>query len=213
LRIQEVEKQVGITRKNIRFYEEEGLLKPLRNPENGYRDYSEADVKLLRKIRLLRKLDVPLESIRKLFREEEKLGDCLQAQIQSFEKRQEDLRRMRELCSLLRQQEQSLDSLDPQHWEERILQMEEEGVCFVDLKAQDKKRKRRAPLISAAVMILLMGMLAATFLWGARVDPIPVGILVIFLAVPLAVIAGVLLALRARMKEIEKGEEDAASEY
>lgn len=38
MRINEVERRVGVTKKNIRFYEEEGLLKPGRNAENGYRE-------------------------------------------------------------------------------------------------------------------------------------------------------------------------------
>ena len=39
MKINEVEKLIGITKKNIRFYEEQGLLSPSRNRENGYRDY------------------------------------------------------------------------------------------------------------------------------------------------------------------------------
>ena len=39
VKINEVEAQVGITKKNIRFYEEQGLLHPRRSTENGYRDY------------------------------------------------------------------------------------------------------------------------------------------------------------------------------
>ena len=35
MKINEVEKIVGITKKNIRFYEEQKLLSPLRNRENG----------------------------------------------------------------------------------------------------------------------------------------------------------------------------------
>ena len=35
LKINEVEALVGITKKNIRFYEEKGLLSPSRNSENG----------------------------------------------------------------------------------------------------------------------------------------------------------------------------------
>ena len=44
MKINEVEALVGITKKNIRFYEAEGLLAPRRNSENGYRDYGEAEV-------------------------------------------------------------------------------------------------------------------------------------------------------------------------
>ena len=60
MKINEVERLVGITKGNIRFYEKEGLLAPGRNSENGYRDYSEADVVWLKKIKLLRQLDAIL---------------------------------------------------------------------------------------------------------------------------------------------------------
>ena len=36
MKINQVEELVGITKKNIRFYEEQGLLNPDRDPENGY---------------------------------------------------------------------------------------------------------------------------------------------------------------------------------
>lgn len=48
MKINEVEAAVGVTKKNIRFYEEEGLISPRREPGNGYRSYSEADVERLR---------------------------------------------------------------------------------------------------------------------------------------------------------------------
>ena len=66
MKINEVEALVGITKKNIRFYEEKGLLTPRRNSENGYREYEARDVEQLRQIKLLRKLGVPLEEIRQM---------------------------------------------------------------------------------------------------------------------------------------------------
>ena len=66
MKINEVEALVGITKKNIRFYEEQGLLSPRRNSENGYRDYGQEEVDTLRQIKLLRKLGVPLEEIRRM---------------------------------------------------------------------------------------------------------------------------------------------------
>ena len=59
MKINEVEAAVGVTKKNIRFYEEEGLITPGREPGNGYRSYSQTDVERLRRIKLLRKLDEP----------------------------------------------------------------------------------------------------------------------------------------------------------
>ena len=64
MKIHEVEALVGVTKKNIRFYEQEGLLNPSRS-NNGYRDYSPEDVKTLQQIKLLRKLDIPLEEIKR----------------------------------------------------------------------------------------------------------------------------------------------------
>ena len=61
MKINEVEQQVDITKKNIRFYEQQGLLSPKRNMENGYRDYSEEDVTELKKIKMLRKLSLPID--------------------------------------------------------------------------------------------------------------------------------------------------------
>ena len=50
MKINEVEKIMGITKKNIRFYEKEGLLCPNRNKENGYREYSSYDILKLKKL-------------------------------------------------------------------------------------------------------------------------------------------------------------------
>ena len=61
--IKELEERTGMTRANIRFYESEGLLSPARR-ENGYRDYSEEDVKTLEKIKLLRELHLDIDTIR-----------------------------------------------------------------------------------------------------------------------------------------------------
>ena len=47
MKINEVEERVGITKRNIRFYEKEGLLTPQRNSDNGYRDYGEEEVEVL----------------------------------------------------------------------------------------------------------------------------------------------------------------------
>ena len=43
--INEVQYKVGLTKKSIRYYESEGLLKPKRNNNNDYREYDETDIK------------------------------------------------------------------------------------------------------------------------------------------------------------------------
>ena len=66
MKIKQVEELVGITRKNIRFYEEQGLLQ-VERAENGYREYGLKDVDRLLEIRLLRKLSIPIEDMRQMF--------------------------------------------------------------------------------------------------------------------------------------------------
>ena len=48
--IKEVEEKTGLARSNIRFYEKEKLIQPTRNVGNGYREYSEEDVEIIKKI-------------------------------------------------------------------------------------------------------------------------------------------------------------------
>ena len=54
----------GVSSRNIRYYEQAGLLHPDRDPENDYRIYTEEDIRTLKLIRTLRMLDMPLEEIR-----------------------------------------------------------------------------------------------------------------------------------------------------
>lgn len=101
MKINEVEQLVGISKRNIRFYEKEGLLSPGRNADNGYRDYGEEDVETLRKIKLLRKLDVPLEEIRRMQQGELTLADGLLRHVIQLERAQKNLGTMRSLCQEL----------------------------------------------------------------------------------------------------------------
>lgn len=65
MKIKQVEELVGITKKNIRFYEEQGLLQ-IERAENGYREYHQKDVIRLQEIKLLRKIDISIEEMRAL---------------------------------------------------------------------------------------------------------------------------------------------------
>jgi DNA-binding transcriptional MerR regulator len=59
----------GLSLKALRLYDQLGLLPPARvDPESGYRYYSEAQVRSARLIGLLRRLDMPLTTIRHVVR-------------------------------------------------------------------------------------------------------------------------------------------------
>jgi MerR family transcriptional regulator, copper efflux regulator len=55
----------GVSEKMVRHYEAIGLLRPARQA-NGYRDYAEPDVAVLRFIRHARDLAFPLDDVRRL---------------------------------------------------------------------------------------------------------------------------------------------------
>lgn len=64
--IKEAEERSGVSRRNIRFYEQKGLLSPARNRDNDYREYSQEDIRTLKLIRALRMVDMPVENIREV---------------------------------------------------------------------------------------------------------------------------------------------------
>lgn len=65
MKIKEVELLTGITKANIRYYESQGLISPNRE-SNGYRTYDDSHVMELLRIKLLRTLGLPIESIKAL---------------------------------------------------------------------------------------------------------------------------------------------------
>lgn len=59
-------RQLGTTPDAIRFYERRGLLPRAGRAENGYREYSQADVERLRLLLGLRQLDITLDQAAEL---------------------------------------------------------------------------------------------------------------------------------------------------
>lgn len=63
--INQVSRTTGLTKKAIEYYTMQGLVAPAVL-ENGYRDYSPADVGLLQKISILRRLDLSTHEIKRI---------------------------------------------------------------------------------------------------------------------------------------------------
>ena len=217
MKINEVEQLIGITKRNIRFYEKEGLLAPGRDAANGYRNYSDADVEALRKIKLLRKLDVPMEEIRKMQQGALTLTDGLRRHIIQLEREQENLATIRSLCQELAEAGEQLPTLDAERWLSEMERMEqEEGTRFVNIHKKDTMTHYIGPVVAALVFVGLMAGLIVLMVWGLTVDPEeapPLPLMIFLIAMPAVVIIGVLLALYQRIKQIQGGEEDAAAKY
>ena len=195
MKINEVEAAVGVTKKNIRFYEEEGLITPGREPGNGYRSYSQTDVERLRRIKLLRKLDVPLAEIREMLEGQSTLAEGMNRQLERLSTRRKDLEEAIGFCTLLRQEPGSLEQLDVE---------------------QTLARRIRGACIGAALFVAMMAFVMAIMGWAVYTDPQdapPLPLLVVMFGIPAGGIVGTLKVLIDRIEEIGKGEEDAYRNY
>lgn len=213
MRIKEVEARVGLSAKNIRFYEKEGLLAPRRQEGNGYRDYGEEDLARLRRVKLLRKLDVPLEEIKAMLEGTLTLDEGLRRHLVVPESRQKNLDTARRLCAGLAKTPGLLCALDPEAALAEVDRLEQKGVRFIDIQKTDRRKKAHVAWLSALAFIGLMAMVEGLMAWALTLDPAPLPVALLLVGWPLVFVAGALLALRQRLKEIRKGEEDAYRNY
>ena len=213
MRIKQVEELVGITSKNIRFYEDQGLLKPER-ADNGYREYHQKEVDILKKIKLLRKMNVSVEEIKTILEGQTSLQECLEQHIDRLESERENLGNMQQLADALVRSECTIESVDTDEWLDQMEKMEQEGIDFVNLSKVDvHMKKKMGATVGGTVMIALLAFLIGMILWGNSVDPIPIGFLIFFIVSLVGIMIGIIVALRSRLREIEGGEEDEAAKY
>ena len=216
LKINEVEALVGITKKNIRFYEAEGLLAPRRNSDNGYRDYGEAEVETLRRIKLLRKLGVPLEDIRQMLSGAHTVGDGMRRHLVTLERERQNLDAAARLCGELADCQERLADLDAAALLEQMAEMEQSGTTFQNKQSQDIRVRYVAPVVVTVLMVLLMLGLIWLFLWAFETDPAgapPLPVLALFVAVPAVMALGVIVSLVQRIREIGRREIDDAKQF
>ena len=76
MRLNEVIKQVDLSKRAIKFYEEKGLLKTKRD-SNGYRNYTDKDISLLKEISSYRKMGIGLSDIKEILNDKSVLKQIL----------------------------------------------------------------------------------------------------------------------------------------
>lgn len=115
MNIKEIEQRTGLSRANIRYYEDEGLLHPPRR-ENGYRDYGPEELDTLLRIRLLRRLGLSLGDIRALQDGQLTLPAAMEQRLRELE--QEQLRNAQEqqVCRALEQEQVSYADFDAERY-------------------------------------------------------------------------------------------------
>ncbi len=169
--IKQIEQQSGLTRANIRFYEEEGLIHP-RRLENGYRDYTDAELEMLLRIKLLRSLGLTLEEIKLLQREELSLAQALERRRKKIEDEQEQLTIADHVCQTMCEDQADFDTLDAQHYLDKMQQQEETKAAspmLTPVLEHDRAVQVQAPFRRLAARLLdmtLAGLIVHAVLCG-----------------------------------------------
>ena len=113
MNIKEIEERSSLTRANIRYYEQEGLLAPARR-ENKYRDYSEEDLETLLRIALLRSLGFSLEEIRRLQSGEADFAAAMRERSAALEAEGQRLLAAKSVCDAISREVTSYSALQPE---------------------------------------------------------------------------------------------------
>ena len=157
MKINELEKELNISRANIRFYEKEGLLTPTRK-DNGYREYNENDVAILKKIIIYRKLGISIQDIRGIFDGSIVLNDAASKSIGMMENEINALNVSIELCREICEKKLDDENFDEEYYWQEINTREINGEEFfdfagVDISGFDHKKRMRAITIICFFML------------------------------------------------------------
>jgi len=139
MNIHEIAEKTGLTKKAINYYEKKGLIAPQYNPENGYRTFSDQELKRLAVIALLRQLEIPVEKIRLVLEGKISLCDLLKQRLLTLATDVESLKSEQEMVnSFLNSHEiAQLDTVEP----EEILKIKR-GIEFNQFKRQNAIRSQ-----------------------------------------------------------------------
>lgn len=153
MQIKEVEEKTGITSHNIRYYEKENLIKPQRNPLNGYREYTQDDVMLINQIKFLRMLEIPIKSVRKCLEGECTLKDVVQDNLIDLQQEEKRMKENQILCEQILSSQIELSSLS-EEWIEEVWVDKETYIIKVDQIRKEDRRKARNFYMNQIIAIL-----------------------------------------------------------
>ena len=90
MKTNELEKEIGLSKYTIRYYEKEELIQPKRE-ENGYRDYDDETVQKLKIIKFLRNLQISVDDIKAILDGELDFRHCLKINQVNMQKQIESM--------------------------------------------------------------------------------------------------------------------------
>ncbi len=127
MNIREVEELTGLVRANIRYYEQEGFFTPERE-RNGYRNYTEEDIKVLKRIKLLRMLQVPIEEIRQMQSEEILMRTVLERSVRRADDKKRELTSAQQICKKMAEDRVTWNTLEADRYLNQFGKLDEEEV-------------------------------------------------------------------------------------
>ncbi len=133
MRISEAAELTGLSISNIRFYEKKGLIEPAREVESKYRDYTDEDVARLKQIVFYRKMDLPLERIDSLIKNEISLEEVLKEQMQELVIKQQMLQGSIDLCQKVLD-DHAKEPFDIDYYLNYVKEEEAKGTKFAEVE-------------------------------------------------------------------------------
>ena len=132
LKIKELENLLSISRSNVRFYEKQGLFSPERK-DNNYREYTNQDIEVLKKIIIFRKMGFTVEEIKLIQNNDLPFAEAIANAQRRIEDEIEQLNGSLKLIKQVAQENLSFDEIDiDEHWN-TISEFEKSGEKFVDI--------------------------------------------------------------------------------
>lgn len=143
--IKEVEQCLNVPRATIRFYEKEGLLSPMRG-ENRYREYSEEDVVLLKKIIILRKVGFSVADIEDVLDGARPMWSVLESNMENLARQMQELQGALTLCRKMQENGEQIETFDADKYWNAVEEEERKGNRFLDI-AKDVAKFEKVTLL------------------------------------------------------------------
>ncbi len=212
--INEVEHCVGLSKKSIRYYEENGLLMPKRNQENDYRIYTEEDINKLKTIKFLRELDVSIRELRQLHDGTLSLEECMKDRIKKIEEEEMNYYKIKNMCLEIIKSKQTYQDIDITKYFQEVNVLNKGGFTMRDVTTSKSKKKLGA-ILSSSIFGIFFVFLAfiITYFQMTEAEKMPWFLYIFFMVILLFPLSGIIYNLVVRIKEINGGEEDEASKY
>ena len=154
MKINEVEKETGITSANIRYYEKKELLSPQRSDDNNYRLYSTDDVERLKQIKMLRMMGVSIADVKELLDGDADLKAIMLERVEQLSEEEKNIAAVKKLCQTVAEYNMNIDMLNEQLLGENV-ELWRKKLEKVNLEEKAQHLCRKTGIILCALSLLL----------------------------------------------------------